>query len=79
MASKRKITQKTPLFGQSRSKAYNTVKRTFKPNIQTKRIFVPEVGKFVRVRVTAGELKTIDKIGLPTFLKRQGKSLESLL
>ncbi|MCA9912051.1 MAG: 50S ribosomal protein L28 [Anaerolineae bacterium] len=79
MASKRKITQTKPLFGQSRSKAFNTVKRKFKPNLQSKRIFVPEIGKHVRVRVTAKELKTIDKIGLPEFLKRQGKSLEWLV
>lgn len=79
MASKNKITQTKPMFGQSRSKAFNTVKRKFKPNLQRKRIYVPEIEDFVQVRVTAKELKTIDKIGLPEFLKRQGKSLEWLL
>ena len=79
MASKRKITQTTPQFGQSRSKAFNTVKRTFKPNLQNKRIFVPELDRFVKVRITAKELKTIDKIGLREFMERQGKTLESLL
>ena len=79
MASKRKISNVTPQFGQSRSKAYNTVKRKFAPNMQTKRIFVPELEKFVKVRVTAKEIKTIDKIGLREFLKRQGKALESIL
>jgi large subunit ribosomal protein L28 len=79
MASKRKITNVTPQFGQSRSKSFNTVKRKFTPNIQTKRIFVPEMERFVKVRVTAKEIKTIDKIGLREFLKRQGKSLESIL
>jgi large subunit ribosomal protein L28 len=79
MASKRKVTMTKPLFGQSRSKAFNTVKRKFKPNMQNKRIFVPEIDRWVRVRITAGEIKTIDKIGLREFLKRQGKKLESLL
>lgn len=79
MSSKRKITQVTPQFGQSRSKAYNTVKREFKPNIQTKRIFLPEKGIFVRVRLTTKELKTVDRIGLDAFMKRQGKSVEYLL
>ena len=41
MPGKRKITGVKPLFGQSRSKAYNTVKRQFKPNLQNKRIYVP--------------------------------------
>ncbi len=79
MSSKRKITNKKPLFGQSRSKAFNTVKRKFKPNMQSKRIWVDDIERFVRVKVTAGEIKTIDKIGLREFLRRQGKTLESIL
>lgn len=79
MASKRKISQVTPQFGQSRSKAFNTVKRTFRPNIQSKRIFVPELGQTIRVRLTAKEIKTVDKIGLAAFLKRQGKTIKSIL
>ncbi len=79
MASKRKITKTKPLFGQSRSKAFNTVKRKFKPNLQSKRIWVEDLERFVRVKVTAREIKTIDKIGLREFLARQGKKLESIL
>ena len=79
MASKRKITATKPMFGQSRSKAFNTVKRKFKPNLQNKRIYVPELDRFVRVKVTAKEIKTIDKIGLEEFLRRQGRSINSLL
>lgn len=79
MASKRKITQTKPLFGQSRSKAFNTTKRSFQPNMQTKRIFVPELGQFVRVRLTAAELKTVDKVGLREYMKRLGRTVESLL
>lgn len=79
MASKRKITGTKPLFGQSRSKAFNTSKRQFKPNLQNKRIFVPELDKWVRVKVTAKELKTIDKIGLLEFLKRQDIPLSQLV
>lgn len=79
MPGRRKVTGVKPQFGRSRSKAFNTVNRQFKPNMQNKRIFVPEIGRHVRVKVTAGELKTIDKIGLVAFLKRRGVSLKSLL
>jgi large subunit ribosomal protein L28 len=79
MPGKRKITGTKPLFGQSRSKAYNTVKRQFKPNLQSKRIYVTELDKWIRVKVTAKELKTIDKIGLLAFLKRRDIPLKSLL
>ena len=47
--------------------------------MQSKRIWVEDLERFVRVKVTAGEIKTIDKIGLREFLRRQGKTLESIL
>ena len=73
MAGKRKITQVKPQFGNNRSHSMKATRRQFKPNIQSKRIWVPEAGRFVRVQVTAQELKTIDKIGLDEFMKRQGR------
>lgn len=79
MASRRNISAKRPMFGQSRSKAFNTVKRKFKLNMQSKRIYVPELDRHVRVKVTAQELKTIDKIGLIAFLKRRGISINQLI
>lgn len=78
MASKRNISGKKPMFGQNRSKAMNATKRQFKPNIQTANIYVPELDRTVKIRVSAKELKTIDKIGLSAFLKRRGISLKSL-
>lgn len=79
MPGRQKITTRKPQFGQSRSKSFNTVKRKFKLNLQSKRIWVPELNRFVRIKVSAKELKTIDKIGLTTWLKRHEISLESLL
>lgn len=79
MAGKRKITQKKPMFGNNRPFSLKATRRKFYPNIQKKRIYVPELQRFVRVKVTADELRTIDKIGLPEFLKRQGRSLKGLL
>ena len=49
-----------------------TVKRQFKPNLRQKRVWVPELGKFVRVRVSARGLKTIDKNGAFKTLKEAG-------
>ena len=79
MPGKRKITGTKPLFGQSRSKAFNTVKRQFKPNLQNKRIYVPELDRWVRVKITAKEIKIIDKIGFMEFLKRRNIPLKQLL
>jgi large subunit ribosomal protein L28 len=49
-----------------------TVPRNFLPNLRRQRIWVPELKKFVRVRVTARGLKTINKQGAYKALKKAG-------
>jgi large subunit ribosomal protein L28 len=48
------------------------VPRVFAPNLRQQRIWVPELKKFVRIRVTARGLKTINKNGAHSALKRAG-------
>jgi len=48
------------------------VPRIFAPNLHHQRIWVPELKKFVRVRVTARGLKTINKHGAYKALKKAG-------
>jgi len=49
-----------------------SVPRWFAPNLHEHRIWVPELKKFVRVRVTARGLKTINKNGAYKALKKVG-------
>ena len=46
--------------------------RYFTPNLRTKRIWVPELKKFVTVKVTARALKTISKNGAHSTLSKAG-------
>jgi large subunit ribosomal protein L28 len=48
------------------------VKRRFYPNILDKNIWVPELGKFVKVRLTARALKTVNKNGAYRTLLKAG-------
>ncbi len=48
------------------------VPRTFSPNLQAHRIWVPELKKFIRIRVTARGLKTLNKNGAYFALKKAG-------
>ena len=48
------------------------VPRVFAPNLRQQRIWVPELKKFVRIRVTARGLKTINKNGAYSALKKAG-------
>lgn len=49
-----------------------TNKRKITPNLRSKRIWVAELGRYVRVRLTARALKTIDKNGAYKTLKKAG-------
>jgi len=42
------------------------------PNLQPKRFWSPARKKFISMRVSTAAIRTIDKIGFDTFVKRQG-------
>ena len=48
------------------------VKRTFYPNLLSKRIWVAEQNRFVRVKLTARALKTVTKNGAYATLSAAG-------
>jgi large subunit ribosomal protein L28 len=72
MPGKKRVTTRKPQFGQSRSKSFNTSKRQFKLNLQTKRYYVPELQQWIKVRLTTSDMKTVDKIGIVAYLKAHG-------
>jgi large subunit ribosomal protein L28 len=41
-------------------------------NVQRRRLWVPELGRHVTLKLTTGDLRTIDKIGLLEYAKRHG-------
>ena len=78
MARVCKITGKRPLVGNNVSKSNRKTKRRQLPNLQSKRIFIPELGKFVQLKVSVTALKTIDRLGLMPYLKKQGLKLSDI-
>ena len=62
------VTGKRPLSGNRVSHANNKAKRIFEPNMQTKRLWSPALGRFVKLRISAKGLKIIDKLGLDPVL-----------
>ena len=74
-----KITGKRPLVANNVSKANNKTKRRQLPNLQKKRIFVPELQKYIRIKVSTNALKSIDKDGLLVFLKKKNLTLSDIL
>ena len=58
-------------MGAQVSHSEHRTKKRFQPNLQTKKIYVPEVKKWVVVKLATSALRTIDKKGAYAFLKEQ--------
>lgn len=75
MAMKCALTGKKPSTGHKISHAHNVTKRWFRPNLQNKRVFIPELDRWVRLKVSTSALRTINKKGLLSFLRDEGLTL----
>ena len=78
MARRCDISGKGPKVGNNVSHANNRTKRRQLPNLQWKRVFVPELGRTVRLRLSTHAIRTIDKKGLVAYLKDQGMTLKDV-
>jgi large subunit ribosomal protein L28 len=73
-----KITGKKPMAGNSVSKAHNKTRRVQRPNLQRKRIYLPEEGRSVTLRLSARALRTVDRKGLMKHLRDEGLELRDV-
>ena len=78
MAQKCDLTGKKPLVGNHVSHANNRVKRRQIPNLQTKRIYIPELERYVKIKLSNRALRTVNKKGLLNFLKDEGLTLKDV-
>ena len=62
------ITGKKVQFGNNVSKAINKTKRRFNANIISKRFYIPEEDRWVKLKVSTSVLKTINKKGISAVL-----------
>ena len=72
------ISGKRPLAGNNVSHAHNKSRRLQRPNIQVKRLFVPELKRFVRIKMSTHALRTVSKIGLMPYLRKEGLQLKDV-
>ena len=72
------LTGKGPLSGNRVSHAHNKTRRVQRPNIQEKRLFVPELDRVVRLKLSTRALRTVNKKGLMKFLKDEGLVLKDV-
>jgi large subunit ribosomal protein L28 len=77
--AKCELTGKKRLVGMNVSHAHNRNKTVQKPNIQRKRIYIPELNRWASLAVSTRALRTIDRIGLAAFAQKQGLDLAKLI
>jgi large subunit ribosomal protein L28 len=73
--AKSDITGKRKLKAQNVSHSNIKTKRWQNVNIQTRRVWVPELERFVTLNLTTRDIRTIDKIGVMAYAKRHGVKL----
>ncbi len=78
MSRKCQITGKKPMAARNVSHAHNVTPRWQRPNIQKKRLYVPELGRWVRIRLSTRALRTITKKGLMRYLRDEGLTLKDV-
>jgi large subunit ribosomal protein L28 len=69
------ITGKRRMLANNVSHSNIKTKRWQLVNVQERRLWVPELGRFVRLHLTTREIRTIDRIGLLEFAKKHGYKL----
>ena len=73
MAKKCSITGKKPMTGSVVSHSNKKSKKRSVPNLQNRRIWVPSIGRFAVMKVSARALRTMDKVGVDAALKYKMK------
>jgi len=69
------ITGKRKLHARNVSHSNIKTHRWQHVNIQRRRLWVPELGRYVTLNVTTGDLRSITKLGLVAYAKKNGISL----
>ncbi|MFF4347621.1 50S ribosomal protein L28 [Streptomyces sp. NPDC001530] len=64
------LTGAHPGFGNSISHSHRRTSRRFDPNVQRKRYWLPSEGRYVRLRLSAKGIKTVDTIGVEAAVAR---------
>ena len=64
------ITGKKPQVGNNVSHSNIKTKRRFNPNLQKKRFYIPEEDKWITLKVSTSAIRTINKNGITSVLKK---------
>jgi large subunit ribosomal protein L28 len=64
------VTGRGPMSGNNVSHANNRTRRRFQVNLQSRRLWAPSLGRFIKLRLSNQGLRLIDKLGIDVVLER---------
>jgi len=76
--AKCKLSGKGPLSGNRDTFSKKKTRRKWQPNVQKRTIYVPELKRSVRVKASARAMKTVNRIGLMEYLRKNGLKLKDV-
>ena len=76
MSRRCELSGKTVQVGHRVSHSNIKSKHRFLPNLQKKRFWSAELKKFVTLKVSTSTIRTIDKVGLDQYARREGIKLK---
>lgn len=76
--AKSEITGRRKMRGNSVSHSNIKTKRWQDVNVQKRRVWVPEIQRFLRVKLTTRDIRTIDKVGFVAFAKKHGYKIPGI-
>ncbi|PLS28674.1 50S ribosomal protein L28 [Bifidobacterium parmae] len=74
MSKQCQVLGKRASAGSRVSHSHRKTRRTFSPNLQSKRYWVPSLQRHVTLTVSAKGVKTIDRIGIEAAIARIGRN-----
>jgi len=72
MSRRCELSGKGNLVGYQVSHSHVKTKKRQLPNVQKKRIWVPELNRYVRLTVSTRTLRSITKLGLAAYCRKNG-------
>ena len=76
MSRRCELTGKGVLVGNRVSHSNVKSKHRFLPNLQTKKFWSTKLNKFITLKVSTSTIRTIDKLGLDSFARKNGFKLK---
>jgi large subunit ribosomal protein L28 len=79
MSKKSAITGQGPNYGNNVPFSKKKSRRRWDVNLHDRRIWVPELNRFVKLRISTRDMRSIDKHGLAPYLRSNGKTIQDLV